>query len=297
MDNRELIVKLNNLKTINPDSAWLANNRELLLSQISNSGAENISAWKAVLINFSSVARIASRPVFSLGVFILLLLFGSFFGRSLFLNAKPNDSLYIAKIISEKLKVNTTFNTQERDKLALQFATEHAQAITSVLSDPTFNNEANKDQVAKLNDNFKEEVATVQNKFDKLDASKKMTRPGTANPKLNSDFTLIDDNVVIADSARDKQGIQLIDSAASQIKAEEVLESTKASSALSSLAAKEAKINLASSTGNIASSSESAPEVNKNGASQILDEAQKLFDQKDYSQASKKLKEVEEIIK
>ncbi len=296
MDNRELIAKLNNLKSMNPDSAWLANNRELLLSQISNSGAENISAWKAVLINFSSVARIASRPVFSLGVFILLLLFGSFFGRSLFLNAKPNDSLYIAKIISEKLKVNTTFNTQERDKLALQFATEHAQAITSVLSDPTFNNEANKDQVARLNDNFKEEVATVQNKFNKLDASKKMTRPSTANPKLNSDFALIDDNVVIADSARDKQGIQLIDSAANQIKVE-VLESTKASSALSSLTAKEAKINLASSTGNIASSSESAPEVNKNGASQILDEAQKLFDQKDYSQASKKLKEVEEIIK
>lgn len=299
MDNQELIAKLNSLKQINPDQAWLASNRDLLLSQISNSGAENIGLWKAVIINFSSLARTASQPVFALGVFIMLLLSGSLFSRSLFLNAKPNDSLYIARIISEKVKINTTFDSEDRNKLAAQFATEHAQAITTVLADANFNTEANKDQVAKLNSSFKEEVATVQAKMSHL-ATPAASQPiNITNPVLKTKNPVAtSDLVVMADSVRDKQGVKLIDNPASK-KPELSLPDTVKTDLSASLTAKIAsstKIN-ASSTALVSSSSNTVLDINSNSASQILDEAQKLFDQKNYSQASKKLKEVEEIIK
>jgi hypothetical protein len=290
MDNQDLISKLNNLKNTTPEAAWLASNRNLLLSQISNTGADNISAWQSFVISLSSLAKTASQPAFALGTFIILLLSGSFFSRNLFLNTKPNDSLYIARIISEKVRVNTTMDSDARNKLAMQYATEHAQDITKVLADPTFNNEANKVQVAKLNDSFKAEVATMQTKINNIDAQEVVSNKVVAvvpqvPAKINAATKNDNDNVVIADNARDKTGIQLDSS--SKAGKEVVVEPAKATGIVPTKAA----------TTTDTTSSTSQTVVKPNSANKILDEAQKLFDNKDYSEASKKLQEVEAIIK
>lgn len=279
MTDQELIAKLNSLKKITPDQKWLKSNRELLLSQVSNSGAEKLEVWKIILINFSSALKSASQPVYALGVFVLLLVSSVFYSQQIFAQAKPNDSLYIARIISEKLKLNTTFNTEERDKLAVQFATGHAQDISAVLSDPQFNTEENKDQVAKLNDSFKAEVNTVKDRISRL-AVKEKNAPAI--------LASTSSEVIIAENSKDGQGIQLLENHNAITPLVKATNTEKVSPALT---ATSTDLKASSST-KIGTEQTGASEADK-----ILDEATKLFNQKDYTKASDKLKEVDEIIK
>lgn len=277
MTNNDLISKLNNLKNVNPNAEWLKSNREILLSQISNSGGEKLSAWKIFVVNMQSFAKAASQPAFALGVFILLI--GSaLFSQQIFSKTKPNNSLYIARIISEKLKLNTTFNSQERDKLAMQFASERAKDISSVLADPAFNNPANQDQVAKLSDNFKQEVNTVKNSLSRL----------PLNTKKDETSTTSSDEVVIAGNSKDTAGIQMAETPS--LKAATVNSTTSTASTTASTTATSTEIN---------STATSSVEVNSapSAADKILDEATKLFNEKNYTQASDKLQEVDSIIK
>ncbi len=282
MNNKDLIGKLNNLKKISPDQNWLDSNRELLLSQISNSGAENLSVWRASFINFTSAMKSLSQPAFALGVFVVMLFSGALFSQGLLASSKPNTSLYIARIISEKVKLNTTFNTEERNKLAVQYASEHAQDISTVLADPAFNTEANRDQVAALTDSFEKEVDTVKTHISRM--------PVVVRKPAVSDIN--NNDVVIADSSKDGQGIQLAEK--TNVNIQTTLENKDF------LATGAALNDNASLTATSAASS--TPKLNipvkeTSDAEKIVDEAIKLFDSKDYSKASDKLKEVKDIIK
>jgi len=283
MTNSELITKLNNLKSVNPDKKWLESNRELLLSQVSNFGAEKLSSWKLVFINISSVLKSAAQPAYALGAFVLLLLTGSLFSGQLLAQTKPNDSLYIARILSEKVKVNTTFNSSARNKMEVKFASNHAQDISAILADPSFNTEENQDQVAKLSNSFNEEVNTVKSKISRLAIAT------AAAPKNN-------DEVVIADSAKDDKGIQLSEDKPLSVSVAPSVMPTL--SATATLAVPEG-LSLASDTAAdlMASSTETDGDIQITEADKILDEVQALFDSKDYVKASDKLKEVNEIIK
>ena len=298
MTDQELIAKLNSLKKLGPDKNWLESNRALLLSQISNSGAVDLPAWKIFLIDFSSSMKAISQPAYALGIFVMLLLSGSLFSQQILAKAKPNDSLYIARVISEKVKINTTFNPEERDKLAVQFASEHAQDISAVLADPAFNTEANKDQVAKLNDSFKQEVNTVKNHIGRLAAAPKVA-PASAVAGTNTD------DVMIAENSKDEQGIKLMEKSDIAL-APDVKETT---GTIKSLVEKASVKDEATSTDKTtvdegattslekASSTPDAAINNPSAADKILDEATQLFNQKDYTKAVDKLKEVDEIIK
>lgn len=268
MTDKELILKLNKLKNINPDAGWKSGNRDLLLSQISNSGARELSFWEVFIINFGSLAKAASKPAYALGIFALALVSSSLFSHQIFNGAKPNDSLYIARIISEKAKLNTVLNPEARNKLAVQYATEHAQEISAVLANPEFNNESNKDQVAKLNASFNEEINNVKSHISYL-SSKSEKKDNKAGGDVNLILPATGtDMVTIASELKNNEGIQLF-------------EKTDALPALS--------------TTTPASSTEmtSAP-IN---ADMVLDEAQKLFENKNYDKAVDKLKEVDEMIK
>jgi hypothetical protein len=168
MVEKDLIAKLNNLKNISPDAKWLVDNRELFLTQIANSGANKLSFWQIFYINFKSLAKTSAQPVFASFIFLIILVGSSVFGHKLFSEAKPNDSLYIARVISEKAKLNTVLNSQARNKMAVKFAVNHAKDINQILANPDFNNEINQEKVNKLNKNFDEEMETVKNKIASL---------------------------------------------------------------------------------------------------------------------------------
>lgn len=267
MNDKELIAKLNNLKSITPDSDWKSSNRELLLSQISNSGARELSAWEAFIINLGSIAKAAAKPAYALGVFALLLVTGSLFSHQIFGGAKPNDSLYIARIISEKAKLNTVLNSEARNKMAVQFATEHAKEISAVLADPEFNNEANQDQIAKLNASFNQEINNVKSHIGYLSAKTEKENSQETDSTLSATGT---DTVSIASDSKEDTGVQLFE---------------KKDSASTSTIADDAT---ATSTEDVSA------QVN---ADSVLDEAQKLFENKNYNEAADKLNEVGEMVK
>jgi len=287
MTNKDLISKLNSLKNVSPDSSWLASNRELFLAQISNSGADKLSGGQVFFINLKSFLKASSQPVFALGVFMLVLVASSIFGHKLFSQAKPNDSLYIARIISEKAKLNMVFNSEAKNKLAVNFATNHAKDISAVLSDPSFNNEENKDQVAKLNDSFNEEIDNV----------KKIVNSGvTKAPKLEGEVSeqveMSDEAISIAAEHKAEQGIQIKEAEPNQapvarttiapstsVKAETKATTTEASSTETKV---EAEVSI---------------DAKINEADKMIDEAKESFNNKDYHSVIDKLNEVTEIIK
>ena len=269
MTDRDLITKLNSLKNINPDAEWLNSNRDLLLSQISNSGARDLSAWKVFIINLGSLAKAASKPAYALGAFVVILITGSIFSHSILASAKPNDSLYIARIISEKAKLNTMFNSDERNKLAVQFATQNAQDISAVLADTQFNNNSNKDQVEKLNASFNKEIDTVKTRISYLS-------PKTIKTDVIDNDAKVSDTVSMANSLKDKEGVQLLED-------QKNLVTTPAGKATSVL--------------NITPKLPAVETVATTTADMVLNEAKQLFDKKDYTKAADKLKEVDEMIK
>lgn len=285
MTDKDLISQLNSLKNISPDQNWLKSNRELLLSQISNSGARELSVWKVFVINFQSFSKAASQPAFALAAFVLILLSGSVFGHQLFNQAKPNDSLYIARIISEKAKLTTVLNSEARGKMEAQFAADHAQDIANTLSDTNFNNDNNQDQVAKLNESFGREIATVKTRINHLNETSKLeaSKLNTASQIQN----MTEPAVLIANTLKDNQGVQ-------------VFENPIASITTPVLDLKKATITPNLDIDKVAATLSTDIISQDNvfvDADKILDEAKKLFDEKDYDKAIDKLKEVDEIIK
>jgi hypothetical protein len=285
MTDKDLISKLSSLKNVSPDSSWLASNRELFLAQISNSGADKLSGGQVFFINLKSFLKASSQPVFALGVFMFILISSSIFGHKLFSQAKPNDSLYIARIISEKAKLNMVFNPEAKNKLAVSFATNHARDISEVLSDPSFNNEENKDQVAKLNDSFNEEIDNVKKMVNYVAVK------ATVKEEPKTSVEMSDEAISIAAENKAEQGIQIKENEAARqtpainsgaaIKTEQTATSTetKATSSTEIKAEAEIKVDV------------------KVEADKMIDEAKASFNNKDYNDAIDKLNEVTEIIK
>lgn len=281
MTNLDLTKKLKTLKNVAPDRNWLSGNRELLLAQISNSGAANLPAWKVAIINFSSFTKAAARPASAFAAFVFLLVMGGIYSDRFFAQAKPNDSLYIARIISEQVRLNTTFNTEARDMLAVRYASEHAKDITSVLADPEFNKEENQARVEELNNSFKEEVETVRSGIGRLSASKKANEIAKLEAEIESEL-----NIMIADGDKEEQGIQVQENSSVSTEATSTDPTSPEASSSPETIDTELKVNV-----------EAEASVESSEAEKILEEAKQLFDAKDYEKASEKLKEVDAIIK
>ncbi|PKM89395.1 hypothetical protein CVU83_00030 [Candidatus Falkowbacteria bacterium HGW-Falkowbacteria-2] len=266
MTENNFIKQLKDLKKITPDSAWLKSNREILLSQISNSGVKELSVWKRILIDARSFTMTVSQPALVLGALLLFATGASAFGHLAFNRAKPDESLYIARIISEKAKLSTVFNNEEKAKLEVKFAADHAEAITEVLS-RTEEGAHNEVKVAELNKNFDREINTVRARIAAIQK--------TAIAPEVSDSAVSEDGIIIsAGTEKDGAGLQL------SINNGTVTPTTTATS---------------SATGTLEVKTEPVKDVK--AANEILDEAKTLFDNKEYNGAMEKIKEVRELIK
>lgn len=270
MTENDFLKQLKNLQNIDPDTAWLKSNREILLSQINNSGVKELSSWRCFIINTRSFMQAASHPAMAFASLLLVLVGASAFGHLAFNKTKPNDSLYIARIISEKAKLNTVFNAEERDKMEVKFATDHAEAITEVLAN-TAVDAGNQDQVAQLNESFNKEIDTARTKIVAINNKKntpvKTVAPAVAPVKIPAAVNSEDDAIVTAGNGKAEAGTQLL---------------------INNGATETATKTEAVKTEVPAASQE--PE-------KMLDEAKTLFDNKDYDSALNKLKEVKEMMK
>lgn len=193
MTENDLIKKLNNLKKFQPDSQWKSGQRDILLSQIKNSGAVQVSAWQNFWIISKSAFSSLPQPAYFALLIVFLLSGGLWFGNKLPVNS--NGSLYIAKTISEKAHLGLTFGEEEKTQLARQYATENAQEIANTLADPSFN-KTDVAAVQKLNISFKNEISKIKDSL-----------PQAEEPI-----------VVSNDGGKDSQGLSVYDPKVEEIK-------------------------------------------------------------------------------
>jgi hypothetical protein len=266
MTEKELLAQLNNLKNIKLDNEWKRNNRDILLAQISagnySRAEEKITKWAAWLNIFSYAKNFVSQPV-AVVTLILCALFGSgvasiYAARS----SKPGDSLYIAKIISEKAQLAVTFGEENKAKLGLEFASNRAKEMTQVLNEEG-NSENKKEQTAKLENDFRNEIKVAKNRLKKMNIIKEGN--GAADKEIFS-----------ANLGREDKGTQVYDQNGGVEEKEEIKTDNKPTAATST--AKE--------------------EVKKeaDGIKSVLDQAEKMFEEKNYGGTVNKLEEAGKII-
>jgi hypothetical protein len=267
MLEKELIEKLNSLKSIQPDLEIVKKNREILFSQIlaGKDLTETQSGFFGALMEIFSINFLVfvKQPAFVTIVLIVVALSGgSVAGMIAARNAMPGDSLYIAKIISERTRSTITFNETDKAKLGVEFAGNRAKELSQVLAEPDSTNQDKEQKVAELSDNFKKEISQVKDRLQKItvnspSAKATQDKPSSAKAKESKEPVEAkpDDNKIFrADTGKATSGIQIADPEKNMIK----------------LAPLDAKT--------------------------TLDEAEKLFDNKDLNGAIEKLEKVSEII-
>jgi len=159
MTDKELFKKLDSLKSLKPDSQWKSGQRELLLSQVSASGVDFKSGFFVLLKNF-----FASMPQPALiGSMIIVFIFGGLvYGGKQY--GKPDNSLYIARTLYERLRVSTSRN-EARPKVEASIAASRAQDIVTAMT----KNDVEKNE--KLNEDLKVEIQKIKDQLEVFSAS------------------------------------------------------------------------------------------------------------------------------
>jgi hypothetical protein len=220
MNEKDVLKKLNTLKELKPAADWKSSARELLLSRLENSSeAVKIGFFEEAVFEFRNFFSLFAQPAFAaIGLFVLLA--GSVFGASAARNTKPGDSFYAARVLGQKARVAVTIDAKAKAKLEMKYASTRAKEITQVLSDPSFDSEANKKKVEKLSQDFKAEIKTVNDKYEeinKINGEKvAVAVPDTASSIEDDNMAVgigrpaSDDGKVFAvDSSRATTGIQI----------------------------------------------------------------------------------------
>lgn len=271
MTERDLLTKLKNLKSVSASASWKKSNRDILFSQISGGSKEPERAnWFEVFENFlpQKMVFVFSKPVAVFAVIALIVFGGSAASIAASARSKPGDSLYIAKIISEKTKLALTFDSKAKAQLNLEFAGNRATEATQVLSESGTDQEKNA-QLDELSTNFKKELTAVKSRLAKINPNS--TSNNNDNNNNGNAGSTGDEKVQVFGSALEKtdQGVEVSDNQENSNKdnINQAATTTKTSGAA------------------VFSTADSA-----------LADAEKLFDQKDYQGSLTKLKELSVII-
>ncbi|MBI4812718.1 hypothetical protein HY798_04795 [Candidatus Falkowbacteria bacterium] len=267
MTEKELLKKLNNLRIIKPAAEWKKESRDILLRQIAQGEPIVPLSRFGLAVEFLKntfpfeTMRKLPQPVWAIVLILFFALGGGVIGLKAARDTKPGDSLYIAKIISEKTRLSFTFDDKKEAKLALEFAGNRAKEITQVLV--ADENGGKEKKVEKLSDNFKKEINTAKKKLGKM-MVKNINSAGQEKTEETKVFG--------ANLGKEDRGMQLSPQENNE----------------TAVGGGEKQEEIATST-----ASEIAGEKNAEGA---LIEAEKLFDEKNYDATLNKLEEAGKAI-
>jgi len=257
MNDKDLLKKLNNLKTIKPDDNWKKNYREVLYSQISAGQTDNKqesnlkTIWETIAPGKIFIHM--ARPAWATSLVSILILIIGVGGVYASKNSKPGDSLYIAKIISERAQFVITFDEKDKAKLGLEFATNRAKEITQVVESKEPENKKS-EKIEQLSQNFKKEISQVKNRLTTI----------KVNENQNKEEDL---QVSGANLSKDDKGVEVSEQIKSvvevQVQPSPVATTTK---------------------------------ENLNSPDKALEEVEKMFDEKNYDGTIDKIEEVKQII-
>jgi hypothetical protein len=277
MTEKELLAQLNNLKNVKPENTWKKENRDILLSQIS--GGEYFSAPVQTAESqknnfFNLIKNYFAQPSFVATAVVVLLIAGGTGSLYAARGTKPGDSLYIAKIISEKTQLAITFGEEERAKLGIEFAGNRAEEINQVL-EGVDNEKEKMEKVGKLTLSLKKEISGVRARLKKISAENK-------NSDENNNVTPEEDAPMFsANLGKDDKGVQIYDGKKAS---EENSDNNNE--------ANNQQLNNTTATTSIPANNSNATDVNNNLA-ETLGEAGQLLKEKNYSSTLNKLEEAE----
>lgn len=200
-----------------------------------------------------------AKPVWLTGAACVLILAVGIGGVYASKNSKPGDSLYIAKIISERTQLAMTFNEKDKAKLGLEFAANRAKEITQVLKDEG-QSDASKEKLENLAKNFKKEISQAKGR---LTAIKSASQPAKDDePVFGANLEKTDQRMEIAEPVKPAEP-----------KNDELKPTAEPPAAV------------ATST-----------QANASQTDKMLEEAEKMFDEKNYDGTIDKLEEVNKVI-
>jgi len=277
MENKELIRKINNLKSMAPDKEWKERNRGILFSQISATAVPTVPETGAMIKIFvlpQRLVRIFSTPAWAVFFVCLLVVAGSAFSVGAARLTKPDSSLYIARIISEKAQLAVTFGEEKKAKLSFRFANDHAKDITEILAKTDPGNEAGKSKTEKLSENFKKEMTVAKTQLKEMGALAELEE-GTEDTKVFS-----------ANLKKEERGMQVSEP---QPKEEPAAGKNQTDAGIIKTE-EEAKAT------NTPAGEISGHSANLGDAYKMLEEAEELLNEKDHSGTLNKLEEANNIV-
>ena len=211
---------------------------------------------RQILINFAKPVWLASLA----SVLILVVGIGGVYASK---NSKPGDSLYIAKIISEKAQFAMTFDEKNKAKLGVEFATNRAKEMIQVLEDKGQTATSNNDKLEKLSQNFKKEISQVKTRLSVIKAAKDQAKSEEAEAEVFG-----------ANLGKNDQRMEIADPVAPTV-------TPAKTGAVNQIIEKPAAVNATSTAAN---------------AGQMLEEAEKLVEEKNIDGAIDKLGEINKVI-
>ena len=200
MTEKQLIQQLTELRS-SVDHNWVKKNRELLSYQIFN-GAEYSDTALGFFDRLSLISKRVLQPTPIAALIALFFVASGFVGVRASRNATPGEPWYIAKTISEKAQLATTFNETGKAKLNLEFAKERANELSKVTSTE---NKDDTSQVAELSAGFKQQIESARERIVKIEATKKVTAP-VAKKDVKKDS---EEAVMSAEAGKDTTGIEV----------------------------------------------------------------------------------------
>lgn len=179
MTNKELIEKLNQVKDLSsggqPDQAWIASNRDVMMSQIQPS-SQNESTVKELGDGFyygqyfnNLFKQNLLKP--AIATFSLVLLMLGYSATLSVANASlPGDTLYPIKTVKERVQLAFTFEEEEKVKLQMTFVSNRADELQQLVK--TASDDNNKNAVVKQTaQQIVKDVATVKDHLNEISAS------------------------------------------------------------------------------------------------------------------------------
>jgi len=161
MNDHFVTQQLKKLRQITPSADWVSQQHQVIMAQVYNGQQPSglaFSRWTDLWLSFKYAF---SQPGVVVSAILAVVLLGG--GTTSYLagrNAKPGDSLYIAKQINERAQLlAVSFDRAEQNKLKIAMASQRVTEMVAVGS------QGDQQQAAAISREFKQTVSEVKDKL------------------------------------------------------------------------------------------------------------------------------------
>jgi hypothetical protein len=204
-------------------------------------------------------------------------------------NTKPGDSLYIAKIASEKTQFALAWDDKKKAELGLEFAGNRAKELAEVLAESGERDSVKDEVVEKLKSDFKKELSVAKGRINKISTDAKNDEAAQTDEKQAADIKAGENqedegSMFSANLEKDNKGLETSESAT---EVQQPLEKKPEANAVKTT--KEAPTSTPAIIPSVATGTEAALKIVD--PNKLLEQAKMLLSNEDYDATLSKLDE------